>query len=152
MSTRRYVGIALAYANEMNPEPGVRRAPTIDEQTRALTRAATSQGGELVGPVLVARQGVGLESDVLDAISGSAATGAYLLTIDVLRIDQHVDELLLRRIWELTGRVDLLIEDVHIVDDVEFHEYLDMVRAVNEVRARDSAPEWLELVDREVQP
>lgn len=151
MTTRRFVGVALAYASEVNPEPGVRRAPTIDEQARALSRAAASQGGDLVGQVVVARQGIGLGPDVLDAVSNSAATGAYLLTIDVLRAGQHIDEVLLRRIWDAAGRIDLLIEDVHLVDDAAFRGYLDMVRAINEVRARDVALDWLEFVNGDPQ-
>lgn len=146
MSAPRYVGVAMAYASEVNPEPGIRRAPTIDEQTRAISRAAVAQGGVLLEPVVVAHQNVGLGRDVLEAITGRAATGAYFLTIDVLRSGRTIDEALLCAIWELTGRVDLLIEDVHLGDAASFRNYLDMVRAINEVRVRDASPAWLALV------
>jgi len=147
MSARRYVGVAMGYASEVNPEPGIKRAPTSDEQLRALARAVAAQGGELIEPVVVAQQNVGLGHDVLEAITRCSATGAYLLTIDVLRADRTLDEALLCAIWDLTGRIDLLIEDVHLGDASSFRNYLDMVRAINEVRVRDASPEWLALIN-----
>jgi len=146
VSGRSYLGIALVYASAVNPEPGVRRAPTIDEQSRALGRAAAARGGALVGGVVTARQNEGVGRDVLGALGAAGATGAYCLTVDVFRRGDLIDHALLTDVWSATGCIGFLIEDVHLEDDGAFLGWLDMVRAVNAVRTRDASDPWRDLV------
>lgn len=146
MSKRRYLGVVLAYASTINPEPGIQRAPTLEEQSRALALAATRLGGVLVEPVVTAQQNEGLDSSVLATIDQLDADAVILLTIDSLRHGDTIDGVLLRSIWGATGRIDLLIEDVRLTDDASFARYLDMVDAMNDVRKRDSSSEWSELI------
>ena len=146
MSGRTYLGFALAYATSVNPEPGVRRAPTIDEQARALARAAATRGGSLADHVVTAQQNAGIGRDVLTDLAATGATGAYCLTIDVFRRGSVIDDALLTDVWSATGCIGFLIEDVHLEDDEAFLGWLDMVRAINEVRARDASDPWRTLV------
>jgi hypothetical protein len=146
VSGRLYLGIALEYASTVNPEPGVRRAPTIDEQARALARASASRGGSLSHHVVTARQNHGVDKGVIDALADAGATGAYCLTIDVFRRGDLIDDALLADVWSATGCIGFLIEDVHLEDDGSYLDWLDMVRAINAVRARDASAPWRSLV------
>jgi hypothetical protein len=146
VNKRHYLGVTLAYASAVNPEPGIQRAPTLEEQTRALALAANRQGGVLVKPVVTARQNEGLDPGVLAMIDQLGADAVILLTIDSLRCGDTIDGVLLQSIWDHTGRIDLLIEDVRLTDDASFSNYLYMVAAMNEVRQRDSSTEWSELI------
>lgn len=148
MSKRRYLGVTLTYASAINPEPGIKRAPTTEEQTRALANAATRQGGVLLEHVATARQNEGLDHDVLQLIDNLHAEAIILLTVDALRNGNRIDTELLTKMWQKTGRMDLLIEDVRLTDDASFRNYLDMVAAMNEVRERDSSEGWHEVITK----
>lgn len=148
MSKLRYLGVTLAYANTINPEPGVKRAPTADEQIRALANAAARQGGVLLEQVATAKQNEGLDQEVLRTIDELGAEAVYFLTIDAMRRGNRIDAALLQSIWLKTGRIDMLIEDVRLTDDGSFNEYLDMISAMNEVRERDSSAAWIDLINR----
>ena len=146
MSKRRYLGVTLAYASTINPEPGIKRAPTFEEQARALANAATRQGGVLLEQVATARQNEGLDPGILQLIDSEGAEALVLLTIDTLRRGSRIDADLLSKMWTKTGRIDLLIEDVRLTDDASFRNYLDMVAAMNEVRQRDTSDEWNDVI------
>jgi len=146
VSGRVYLGIAMEYATPVNPEPGIRRAPTIDEQARALGRAAAARGGTLVNGVVTARQNEGVGGDVLGALRAAGATGAYCLTVDVFRRGDLIDHGLLAEVWSATRCIAFLIEDVHIEDDSTYLDWLDMIRAINAVRDRDASDSWRTVV------
>jgi hypothetical protein len=146
VNKRRYLGVALAYTSAINPEPGIKRAPTAEEQARALANAAARQGGMLLERVATARQNEGLDHGVLRLIDSEKAEALIILTIDALRCDNKIDADLLRKLWQRTGRIDLLIEDVRLTDEASFRNYLDMVAAMNEVRERDASEEWNEVI------
>ena len=148
MSKRRYLGVTLAYASTINPEPGIKRAPTAEEQARALANAAARQGGTLLERVATARQNEGLEHDVLQLIDSEEAEALIILTIDALRCGNKIDADLLKKLWQRTGRIDLLIEDVRLTDEASFRNYLDMVAAMNEVRERDASEGWNEVITK----
>jgi hypothetical protein len=146
VSTHRYIGVTLAYASTVNPEPGIKRAPTLEEQERALSSAVGRHGGVLIRPVVTARQNEGLEPRILALIDQLGADAMIFLTIDSLRRGNFIDVALLQSIWDATGRIDLLIEDVRLKDDASFSNYLNMVTAINEVRMRDTSSEWSEMI------
>lgn len=147
----RYIGVLLEYASAINPEPGVPRAPTTDEQVRALDRFAQRLGGRLVATV-TARQGAGLAPGAIDVVGAAQPAGVLMLTIDALRIERHVDVAMLDRLWSLNGELGLLIEDEHIVDGATFEDYIVMVMSMNHVRARDASPDWAAFVGRSDRP
>lgn len=142
---RRYVGVLLEYGSIVNPEPGVMRAPTADEQTRALDRLARRLDGTLDATVTV-RQGHGLAGDAIDALADHRPFGLLMFSVDALRRGDHVDAAVLRALWRLTGEIGLLIEDEHLTNDDEFEEYMIMVVTVNHVRARDASSWWADFV------
>lgn len=146
MSRPRYLGISLEFASALNPEPGVKRAPTLNEQKRALDAAVTRKGGVLLQTDVSVRQNEGLDHGILAVIEKNGAEAIIFLTIDVLRRDSQIDIDLLQSIWDRTGRIDLLIEDVSLTDDASFDQYVNMVAAINAVRERDSSAEWHALI------
>jgi len=148
VSKRRYLGVTLTYASMINPEPGIKRAPTAAEQVRALANAATRHGGVLLERVATARQNEGLDEDVLQLILSVGAEAIILFTLDALRRGYRIDAGLLTKMWEETGRIDLLIEDVRLTDEASFRNYLAMVGAMNEVRERDTSEGWHEVITK----
>lgn len=141
----RYVGVLLEYENAVNPEPGVPRAPTADEQKHALERFAHRLGGTLTTTV-TARQGFGLDRTVIDVVAAEQPAGLLSLSIDALRCGCHIDVGLMIALWALTGEIGFLIEDEHLVDEQAFHDYLIMVKSMNHVRARDTSLVWAAFV------
>ena len=147
----QYVGVLLEYASTINPEPGVPRAPTHDEQVRALDRFARRFGGRVVATVTV-RQGAGLGRAAVEAVTAAQPAGLLMLTIDALRTGRTIDVETLDRLWSITGEIGLLIEDQHFVDDATFEDYIVMVMSMNHVRARDASPDWAAYVGRPDRP
>jgi hypothetical protein len=147
----QYVGVLLEYASAINPEPGVPRAPTHDEQARALDRYAGRFGGRLVASV-TARQGAGLDRAALEAVEAAQPAGVLMLTIDALRIERTIDVETLDRLWSITGEIGFLIEDEHFVDDATFEDYIVMVMSMNHVRTRDASSDWAAFVGRPDRP
>jgi len=141
----RYVGVLLGYESAVNPEPGVVRAPTADEQTRALERLARQLGGTVITTV-TARQGRGLDRAAIAVVAAEQSAGLLMLSIDALRCDRHIDIKSLNELWALTGEIGLLIEDQHLTDDEAFEYYMIMVVSMNHVRTRDASPEWIAFV------
>ena len=146
MSQPRYLGVLLEFASTLNPEPGVKRAPTLNEQKKALDAAVTRKGGVLLQTDVSVRQNEGLDQEILALIEKIGAEAIIFITIDVLRRDSQIDIDLLQSIWDRTGRIDLLIEDLSLADDASFGQYVNMVGAINAVRERDSSPEWQALI------
>lgn len=141
----RYVGVLLGYESAINPEPGVARPPTADEQKRALGRFAHRLGGTLTTTV-TARKGVGLDRAMIDVLAADQPTGVLLLSIDALRCGLEIDVAVMTELWELTGELGFLIEDEHLVDAQAFEYYMIMAMSVNHVRARDTSPVWAAFV------
>jgi hypothetical protein len=147
----RYVGVLLEYASAINPEPGVPRAPTHDEQVRALGRFAERLGGRL-STTVTAQQGRGLDPAAVDVIEAAQPAGLLMLSIDALRVDRHIDVRVLDRLWGAFREIGLLIEDEHFVDDATFEDYIVMVMSMNHVRVRDASPDWAAFVGRADRP
>jgi len=144
--TTTFLGILLEYENAINPEPGVKRAPTKAEQTRALQQYAQRNGGTLSDKQFVAHQSKGVKASVMSAAASDGISGVLLFSIDVLRRNRKIDTELLWRMWDATGRIGFLIEDAWFSDESSFRQFMHMVVAMNEVRDRDSSREWAELV------
>ena len=142
MKAGRFLGVLLEFSSAVNPEPGVQRAPTAAEQTRALEQLARRRGGVLVATTVTARHGEGLDPSVLDVVAAEEADGVLLLSIDVLRRDRRIDVELFERLWAATGEIGLLIEDEHLVSPPSFEHYMILAMAMNHVRARDATQEW----------
>jgi hypothetical protein len=148
----QYVGVLLEYASAINPEPGVPRAPTHDEQVRAIDRMARRFGGRLIATV-TSRQGTGLDRTTVETVVAAAQpAGLLMLTIDALRVGRTIDVEVLDRLWGITGEIGFLIEDEHFVDDATFEDYIVMVMSMNHVRARDASPDWRAFVGRSDRP
>ena len=141
----RYVGILLEYESAANPEPGVRQAPTANEQARALGRLARRLGGTMIATA-TARKGHGLDRAAVELVATQQPAGILMLSIDALRRDLHIDLAVLKELWSLSGEIGLLIEDQHLANQDAFEYYMIMVMAVNHVRARDCSPEWTSFV------
>ncbi|NCG24800.1 MAG: hypothetical protein GWP47_11810 [Actinobacteria bacterium] len=147
MKADRYVGVLLEYASAHNPEPGVSRAPTDDEQVRALERLASRLGGRLTA-IVSAQQGRGLDPGAIDVVTAVQPAGVLVLTVDAFRRDRYIDVELLQKIWETAGEIGFLIEGEHLADDPSFEYYMTMVMAINHVRSRDASADWDAFVGR----
>ena len=146
----RYVGVLLEYASAHNPEPGVPRAPTRDEQVRALERLASRLGGRLTA-IVSAQQGSGLDPAAIDVVTSVQPAGVLVLTVDAFRRDRRIDVELLQKIWKTAGEIGFLIEGEHLADDPAFEYYMIMVMSMNHVRSRDASADWAAFVGRSSQ-
>lgn len=141
-----FAAVLVDFDTTVNPEPGIARAPTADEQFAALERLVHRHGHTLAPEALVTRRGVGLEPEQLARLN--EREGVALFSLDTLRRRGRIDVHALRRCFEKGQHLLLLVEDLSFTTRDGFDRFTELVVAMNLVHERDHSIGWLEMVNQ----
>ena len=131
--------VVIAHDDVVNPEPGVARAPTVDEQIAAIEMHAVRHGLLAHSDPVVLAPG-----ELPPADLPTRHDGVICSTLAALQRDGLVSVELLDA-WRVLGRpIGFLVEDLWFTGDESndgFDRFRLMVVATNLVRGR-AAPGW----------
>ncbi|NQV97793.1 MAG: hypothetical protein HQ486_08360 [Acidimicrobiaceae bacterium] len=146
---KQYLGVLHKFSEGPYPEPGIKRAPTLEDQKKALNIFLRNCNGQLLKELVLDDELITSQSGFDNIVRNSMSDGIIFFSIESLRkANALIDIKLLGRLHKTFDNIFMILESISITSRFEFEAIASRIIVNNECAQRDSSENWRHLIQK----
>lgn len=144
---KQYLVVLHKFSEGPYQEPGVKRAPTLEDQKKALNIFLRKCNGQLSKELVLDDELITSQSGFDNIFSNNISDGIIFFSIESLRkANGFIDINLLGRLHKTFDNIFTILESISITSHFEFKAIASKIIVNNECIQRDSSEDWKHLI------
>jgi len=144
---KQYLGVLHKFSEGPYQEPGIKRAPTLEDQKKALNIFLRKCNGQLSNELVLDDKLFTSQSGFDNIVRNNMSDGIIFFSIESLRkANALIDLNLLGRLYKTFDNIFTILESISITSRFEFEAIASRILVNNECAQRDSSEDWKHLI------